>query len=47
MPTEPPPDCTPGHLNGKVFWNTDRRPPPGLTWHEAMHLLKDCRFPGY
>jgi hypothetical protein len=46
MPTEPPLDCVPSHLNGKVFWNTDRAPPPGPTWFDAMRKAKPGGFPG-
>ena len=47
MPTEPPPDCTPGHLNGKIFWNTDRSPPPGPTWNEIIRKAGPGGFPGW
>ncbi len=46
MPTEPPPDCTPGHLNGKIFWNTDRSPPPGPTWNDIIRKAGPGGFPG-
>ncbi|MCW5739419.1 MAG: terminase small subunit [Alphaproteobacteria bacterium] len=47
MPTTPPPDYTPGHLNGKVFWNTHPGPPQGPTWHDVMRTMKRGSFPGY
>jgi phage terminase small subunit len=47
MPTEPPQDCVPAHLNGRVFWNTDRAPPPGPTWFDAMRKAKPGGFPGW
>jgi phage terminase small subunit len=47
MPTEPPPDCTPAHLNGKIFWNTDRSPPPGPSWNEIIRRAGHGGFPGW
>ena len=46
MPTEPPPDCTPGHLNGKIFWNTDRQAPPGPTWNDIIRKAGPGGIPG-
>ena len=47
MPTEPPPDCTPGHLNDKIFWNIDRRPPPGPSWNDIIRRAAPGGFPGW
>jgi len=46
MPTEPPPEWTPGHLHGRMFWNTDRRPPPGPTYNEVIQKAGKGGFPG-
>jgi len=46
MPTEPPPEWTPGHLHGRMFWNTDRKPPPGPTYNDVIQKAGKGGFPG-
>jgi len=40
----PPQPLVAGAGNGRIFWNTERKPPSGPTWHD---IIRNSKFPGW